>query len=416
MHWQVTSQRLAGARPSQSHRRMKPTHLLVLTMASCGWSTVELTEPSAPPSQPTMTATGRSVERAFRPEFEEAEPRHDAGAPPTGGGPACEGGVVRQCVSTCGSAGQQRCEGSTWEPCRPPSREVHCTDGFDDDCDGRVDAHDSDCPGPRYRCEEVEGNGCNGDPGWGDRCAPSDNTGGCSPSRFFAWCNRRNPSMPDVWTRWIRAWVDDRCDGTLSESGGQYSTWSCVSSDNERFECTTPLVLNFGERRVGFLRSHHRFAFAPGRPVHSDWPTARTPWLVRDLDGNGRIDDGRELFGSETRLANGRRARNGFEALAALDTNHSGTVDEGDEAFVELQLWRDLDGDRRVGPEELSSLAKNGVISLDTHFDVTPRCDRRGNCERERSTFTLRDGRLGAVVDVHLPVRRPALARGAARR
>ena len=44
--------------------------------------------------------------------------------------------------------------------------------------------------------------------------------------------------------------------------------------------------------------------------------------LVRDINNNGKIDDGTELFGDNSVLSNGVKAFNGFEALADLDTNN----------------------------------------------------------------------------------------------
>lgn len=38
-----------------------------------------------------------------------------------------------------------------------------------------------------------------------------------------------------------------------------------------------------------------------------------------DRNGNGAIDSGRELFGDETLLADGKKAAHGFAALAELD-------------------------------------------------------------------------------------------------
>ena len=47
--------------------------------------------------------------------------------------------------------------------------------------------------------------------------------------------------------------------------------------------------------------------------------------LVRDINGNGLIDSGRELFGDETLLANGQKAAHGFAALRELDTGSAAT-------------------------------------------------------------------------------------------
>ncbi|MBS1153986.1 MAG: hemolysin-type calcium binding protein, partial [Myxococcaceae bacterium] len=318
----------------------------------------------------------------------------------------CTPGQTQSCSTSCSGGGTRRCTpAGQWETtCRPPSES--CDNGVDDDCDGKVDHHDFDCPEIIHTCEDAEGGGCNGDMGYGDHCSAANNTGGCSAGRFWAWCNRRNTAYPDIWDNWVRNWVSSRCDGTTSETGTQYSTWYCSASSNDRYECTTPLVLSFDGAPVGLAAPNASFAFAPGQAVYSSWPRPATPWLVRDLDRNGRIDDGTELFGSNTRLPDGSLATHGFAALAALDENHDGVVDRADLAFGSLRLWSDLDGDRRTDPGELRTLPAAGVTSLGLGFTVEPRCDRDGNCERERAAFSWTDkaGRrhTGAVVDVYL--------------
>ncbi len=318
---------------------------------------------------------------------------------------ACEGPITRSCTTYCGTPGTQRCNGATWDPCDEPTE--LCANGIDDDCDGRVDRADPECPPVVHTCEDAEGHNCNGDMGYGDRCAAADNTNGCSPAKFWAWCNRRNPAYPDIWDTWITTWVDSRCDGTLTHDNAQYTTYSCLSSSNDRYECTTPLVLQFKGGPVAFEPGPGAFAFTPGQPVQTDWPAADTPWLVRDVDGDGRISSGRELFGGDTLLPGGRTARHGFEALAALDENDDGAVDARDAAFLSLATWRDVNGDRVAQKEELQSLAAEGVLSVGVRFQVAARCDPRRNCERERGSFTFREGaavRTGAVVDVYLRV------------
>ena len=130
-----------------------------------------------------------------------------------------------------------------------------------------------------------------------------------------------------------------------------------------------------------------------GQPVYSAWPDAKTAWLVRDLDGDGQVSNGRELFGSFTVLGD-RRAVNGFEALAALDADGDGLVTPRDPAHASLQLWFDRDGDRCVQKGELESL---GERELPVTFTVEVRCDSLGNCGRERAP--VGDGWL---IDLHL--------------
>ena len=52
--------------------------------------------------------------------------------------------------------------------------------------------------------------------------------------------------------------------------------------------------------------------------------------LVRDLNGNGVIDSGQELFGGDTVLANGQKATDAYAALKDLDSNRDGIIDAND--------------------------------------------------------------------------------------
>jgi hypothetical protein len=143
-----------------------------------------------------------------------------------------------------------------------------------------------------------------------------------------------------------------------------------------------------------------------GATVAMDWPTATTPWLALDRDGDGAIGDGGELFGSATRLAGGEMAAHGFAALAELDDDHDGFITPVDSAFSRLVLWSDQDADRRSAPHELRPLAAAGLEAIELAYGVARRCDARGNCEVERARFWFRDQlgavRVGEVVDVHL--------------
>lgn len=83
--------------------------------------------------------------------------------------------------------------------------------------------------------------------------------------------------------------------------------------------------------------------------------------LVWDYNGDGQINNAKELFG--TVGLNGEQFANGFEKLAHyFDANHDGTID-GDE-LEGLQVWVDENGDGVVQDGELQSLEEHGIISL----------------------------------------------------
>lgn len=186
---------------------------------------------------------------------------------------------------------------------------------------------------------------------------------------------------------------------------------SAIGSDDTppTSSSSTPLVLSFDRAPVDFAASAASFGFdvTGTMSVATDWPTAKTPWLALDRDGNGRIDDGSELFGSATVLSNGGRASNGFIALRELDDNGDGQITPADAAFPRLLLWSDRDGDRASTVGELASASAIKLLSIELGYTTSaPRCDARGNCEIERATFRFMDdtgaARTGEVVDVHL--------------
>jgi hypothetical protein len=190
---------------------------------------------------------------------------------------------------------------------------------------------------------------------------------------------------------------------------------ACVVVDGvpqwSEFDCDTPLVLSFDggpiEMAAETVASSASFDISgTGMCPSTDWPAARNPWLAIDLDKNGVIDAGHELFGSGSMLDSGRHAKHGFMALAQLDSDGDGKITPADERFAELLVWRDEDGDKQSQPWELTTLADEGVLSIELGFSVVERCDERGNCGRERARFEFADrsGRVqvGEVVDLYL--------------
>jgi hypothetical protein len=175
-------------------------------------------------------------------------------------------------------------------------------------------------------------------------------------------------------------------------------------------KCETPLVVAFDRQPIEFAPAGlDRFAFVPGAPAATDWPTAATPWIALDLDGDGTISSGAELFGSSTVLDGGTRAHDGFAALAALDANGDGVLDARDPMFGRLVLWSDRNGDHRSSPDELTPLA-SVVTAISLVSTLDPRCNARDDCEGQRATLRSRDAfgsdHVGAVVDVYIPQRR----------
>ncbi|EGC16662.1 LysM peptidoglycan-binding domain-containing protein, partial [Kingella denitrificans] len=137
-----------------------------------------------------------------------------------------------------------------------------------------------------------------------------------------------------------------------------------------------------------------------GFAERTGWVNKYDGLLVRDLNGNGRIDNGGELFGNYTKLANGQMAANGFEALNDLDDNHDGQITAADTAWKTLRIWQDSNQDAHSAKGELSTLDELGITSISTKYQNSTEIDTAGNAHKQISSARRSDGSSIAVSDV----------------
>lgn len=194
-------------------------------------------------------------------------------------------------------------------------------------------------------------------------------------------------------------WYSDATHSTLV--GEEYNNactgdvwWWGVTTEYatiERTDCGTPSgcpilidLENDGIRLTGLADPVWFDIDADGDADLISWTERSEGILALDRNGNGTIDDGGELFGNATLLADGTRAMNGYLALAELDSwalggNGDEFIDSADAVFGSLRMWTDLDHDGISQPEELQTLAETSIRRIELNYRRSHRTDRYGN-------------------------------------
>jgi hypothetical protein len=159
-------------------------------------------------------------------------------------------------------------------------------------------------------------------------------------------------------------------------------------------EAQDPLVLDFAGTEAELRDFGFRFDLhGDGSEVNLPLPTNGKGFLVFDRDGNGRIDDGRELFGPST--------GDGFSELAARDADANGWIDESDPAWSQLYVWHPYRRDALIALPE-ADVGAIGLARAATPLTVTDGSQALGML-RSTGIYLRESGSVGTVS--HLDVK-----------
>ncbi|HEX8072776.1 MAG TPA: hypothetical protein VF546_22710, partial [Pyrinomonadaceae bacterium] len=156
----------------------------------------------------------------------------------------------------------------------------------------------------------------------------------------------------------------------------------------------SPVLVDVNGDGFALTDAAHGVAFdLRGTGLREQWAWtaagADDAWLALDRNGNGMIDDGRELFGNFTPQP-ASAAPNGFRALAVYDQpaqggNGDGQIDARDAIFSALRLWQDANHDGVSQASELRSLSALDAAAVHLDYHESRRADAYGNQFRYRA-------------------------------
>ncbi len=132
---------------------------------------------------------------------------------------------------------------------------------------------------------------------------------------------------------------------------------------------TDPLVINMDNLPAGTRDMTFQFDIdCDGKMDEISMLREGSGFLALDKNGDGKINDGGELFGT--------KSGNGFSDLAVYDEDGNGWIDENDEIFSKLRIWsKDKDGNDVLKTLKEADVGAIYLGSTTSQFSITDQKD-----------------------------------------
>ncbi len=159
-----------------------------------------------------------------------------------------------------------------------------------------------------------------------------------------------------------------------------------------------PLVINFGGSAAELTDA--KFAFDldnDGREEKIARLGRGSGYLALDLNDNGRIDNGRELFGP--------KSGNGFAELSTYDSDNNKWLDEKDPVYDKLRVWiqDSTKGNYLAGLKEMNI----GALYLEptqTTFQLTSQNNEQLGSISETGIYIRENGSPGSIQEIFVTI------------
>ena len=159
-----------------------------------------------------------------------------------------------------------------------------------------------------------------------------------------------------------------------------------------------PLVINFGGNAAELTDA--KFAFdldADGKTENISFVNSGSGLLVIDKNMDGKVNDGKELFGPST--------GDGFSELARYDEDRNGWIDEGDTIYSRLSVWtKGTDGKDVLTPLAESNVGAINLSPIVSQFGERGQNNRLDGQVQKTGIYVDSEGSAKTIQQVDLAV------------
>jgi len=159
-----------------------------------------------------------------------------------------------------------------------------------------------------------------------------------------------------------------------------------------------PLVINFDGQAAQLTEQKFHFDIdSNGIQEKISFLKPGSGFLAIDLDNDGIVTNGNELFGT--------KSGDGFADLAQYDSDGNQWIDENDPIYQKLRIWAKDDD----GKDQLLALGQKGIGAIylgnvNTEFAVKNSENQLMGQIRQTGIFLKEDGKVGTVQHVDLAI------------
>lgn len=160
-----------------------------------------------------------------------------------------------------------------------------------------------------------------------------------------------------------------------------------------------PLVINLDAGTASV--SDMKFLFdldSDGTEEEISFAGKGSGFIALDRNGDGKINDGSELFGTKT--------QDGFAELAAYDEDGNGWIDEADSIFKDLKVWtKDANGNDVLMDLKSADVGALYLGSASTEFSLKDNLSNETNAViRSTGVYLKESGGVGTLQHVDMAV------------